>query len=152
MWFHLSKIVDCHFVSTTMSVLVQFRMRCFSKASIRAAESCHSQLSKPAYMFSLNICLFNSCLPIFWSSRLDSILPYLSMAVNAVSLLRVSDSGLSPSRLMEASHLVSFNKEKLGSAFVVASCYIGWNFAEFHRCLALTWGGRSGQLEVGRVV
>lgn len=39
-------------------------------------------------------------------TRLDSILPYLSMAVNAVSLLRVSDSGLSPSRLMEASHLI----------------------------------------------
>jgi hypothetical protein len=38
--------------------------------------------------------------------RLDLILPYLSMAVNAVSLLKLCDTGLSPSRLMESSHLV----------------------------------------------
>ena len=117
---------------------------------------------------------------MFWSSRLDSILPYLSMAVNAVSLLRVSDSGLSPSRLMEASHLVRFNQEKLG----VLQCgfMFHWvKFAEVHKCLAdnilkilgmlcscrknlhiSDWlvkcsnlsdlGGRSGQLEVGKVV
>ncbi|KAG0624091.1 hypothetical protein M758_3G223400 [Ceratodon purpureus] len=48
-------------------------------------------------------------------TRLDSILPYLSMAVNAVSLLRVADSGLSPSRLMESSHLIRTANSRQGS-------------------------------------
>lgn len=39
-------------------------------------------------------------------SRLDAILPYLALAVNAVSLLRTAHPDLSPSRLMEASHLI----------------------------------------------
>lgn len=48
-------------------------------------------------------------------TRLDSILPYLSMAVNAVSLLRVADSGLSPSRLMQASHLIRTANDREGT-------------------------------------
>ncbi|KAH7285238.1 hypothetical protein KP509_33G018400 [Ceratopteris richardii] len=39
-------------------------------------------------------------------SRLDSILPYLGLAVNAVSLLQTADLELSPSRLMKASHMI----------------------------------------------
>jgi hypothetical protein len=131
-------------------------------------------------MFSHNICLFNKCLHMLWSSRLDSILPYLSMAVNAVSLLRVSDSGLSPSRLMEASHLVNYNQEKPGVLqwwLYVLLGEVCWSSQMFSRqfskilgtlcscrknlhisdLLVKCWnlsdlGGRSGQLEVGRVV
>ncbi|MCO5610244.1 hypothetical protein L7F22_064480 [Adiantum nelumboides] len=47
-------------------------------------------------------------------SRLDSILPYLALAVNAVSLLRTSYLELSPSRLMEASHLIRCAEGKDG--------------------------------------
>lgn len=38
-------------------------------------------------------------------TRLDVILPYLALAVNAVSLLRTTHPDLSPSRLMETSHM-----------------------------------------------
>ncbi|KAI5077277.1 hypothetical protein GOP47_0007101 [Adiantum capillus-veneris] len=54
-------------------------------------------------------------------SRLDSILPYLALAVNAVSLLRTAHVELSPSRLMEASHLIRCAEEKDGLVMSMTS-------------------------------
>ncbi|KAH9571300.1 hypothetical protein CY35_02G088200 [Sphagnum magellanicum] len=52
-------------------------------------------------------------------SRLDLILPYLSMAVNAVSLLKLCDTGLSPSRLMESSHLIRTAGSRQGTVISI---------------------------------
>ncbi|EFJ09236.1 hypothetical protein SELMODRAFT_428281 [Selaginella moellendorffii] len=39
-------------------------------------------------------------------TRLDAILPYMAMAMNAVSLLKSEEDGISPARLMDASYLI----------------------------------------------
>ncbi|KAJ7242813.1 hypothetical protein O6H91_Y434700 [Diphasiastrum complanatum] len=46
-------------------------------------------------------------------TKLDAILPYLSVAMNALSLLRMSNHDLSPSRLIEASHMVKLSTHSI---------------------------------------
>ncbi|KAJ7530796.1 hypothetical protein O6H91_14G019700 [Diphasiastrum complanatum] len=65
-------------------------------------------------------------------TKLDAILPYLSVAMNALSLLRMSNHDLSPSRLIEASHMVRTADTRQG---VITS--ICGKLHKFETCLTL---------------